>query len=246
MLKLEYIVYFLYICIAVVIGAAGAYYVVTVEDTNIAALGKHNDNKPQEENLKKHGQVISVDSNLCIREDANINSEVNYVLYEGMTFDILDKKNEWYYIKYDDDIIGYVNEIYVEQYDDEPPNKTYDEIEESLISEILRKAEKPINVELTAYCNCNICSESWGSETAMQTQTRKGVVAAPKEIPLGSRLYIPQLEDYKEDCIFDVEDRGGAVKVKDDGTYIIDVWLPDHEQVKEFGRKKGVIYIVEN
>lgn len=246
MSKLEYIVCFLYICIAVVIGAAGAYYVVIAEDTNIATLGKHNNDKPQEEKLKKHGQVVSVDSNLCIRQDANINSEVNYVLYEGMTFDILDKKNEWYYIKYDEDIVGYVNETYVEQYDDEPPNKTYDEIEESLISEILNKTEKPIDVELTAYCNCSICSESWGSETAMQTQTRKGVVAAPKEIPLGSRLYIPQLEDYKEDCIFDVEDRGGAVKVKDDGTYIIDVWLPDHEQVKEFGRKKGVIYIVEN
>ena len=243
--KLEYIVYFLYICIAVVVGATAAYYVVTIEDINIAILGKDDSDKPQED-FKKHGQVVKVDSNLCIREDADINSDVNYVLYEGMTFDIIDKKNEWYYIKYNDNVMGYVNEAYVEEYNDEPPNETYDEIEESIISESLKKVHKPINVELTAYCNCIICSESWGSKTAMQTQTRKGVVAAPKEIPLGSRIYIPQLKDYKEDCIFDVEDRGGAVQIKDDGTYIIDIWLPNHEEVKEFGRKKGVVYIVEN
>lgn len=239
--------YFLYICIAIVVGATGAYYVVTIEDINIAALaGRSNDKIQEEEKLKKHGQVVSVDSNLCIREDADINSEVNYVLYEGMTFDILDKKDEWYYIQYDHGINGYVNENYVEEYDDVPPNKTYEEIEENVVGEILKKAPKPISVELTAYCNCVICSEAWGSETAMQTRTRKGVVAAPKEIPLGSRLYIPQLEYYKEDCIFDVEDRGGAVKIKDDGTYIIDIWLPEHEQVKEFGRQKSMIYLIEN
>ena len=244
--KLEYMVYFLYICITIVVGAAGAYYVVNIEDIKITALGKQNNNKPHEEKFKKYGQVVGVDSNLCIREAADINSEVNYVLYEGMTFDIVDKKNEWYYIKYDNNIIGYVNEAYVEEYDDVPPNKTYEEIEQSIVSEILKKTEKTINAELTAYCNCVICSESWGSKTAMQTQTRKGVVAAPKEIPLGSRLYIPELEYYKEDCIFDVEDRGGAVKVKDDGTYIIDIWLPNHAQVKEFGRKKAVVHIVQN
>lgn len=243
--KLEYMIYFLYICIAIVVGGTGAYYVVTMEDIKIAAFNVNESDKPVEEKFKKHGQVISVDSNLCIREEADINSEVGYVLYEGMTFDILNKENEWYYIQYGD-INGYVNEEYVEEYDDIPPNETYDEREQSIIEEILKKTERPINVELTAYCNCSICSESWGSATAMQTQTRKGVVAAPQEIPLGSRLYIPDLTEYKEDCIFDVEDRGGAVKVKDDGTYIIDVWLPDHEQVKEFGRKKSVVYLIKN
>lgn len=103
----------------------------------------------------------------------------------------------------------------------------------------------PIKAELTAYCNCEICSEEWGSETAMMTQTRKGVVAAPKDIPLGSTLYIPELKDYKDDCLFSVEDRGGAVQVKDDGTYIIDVWLSNHDDVIKFGRKKSTVYLVE-
>ena len=103
----------------------------------------------------------------------------------------------------------------------------------------------PIKAELTAYCNCRICSEEWGSETAMMTETRKGVVAAPQEIPLGSTLYIPDLKDYKQDGIFSVEDRGGAVKVKDDGTYIIDIWLSNHNDVIKFGRKKSTVYLVK-
>lgn len=102
-----------------------------------------------------------------------------------------------------------------------------------------------IKAELTAYCNCSICSEAWGSQTAMQTHTRVGVVATPKEIPLGSKIYIPDLKGYKDDGVFNVEDRGGAVIVKRDGTYIIDVWLPTHEQVKEFGRKKTTIYLLK-
>ncbi len=106
------------------------------------------------------------------------------------------------------------------------------------------KVPRPIKVELTAYCNCPICSEAWGSETAMQTHTRIGVVAAPKDIPLGSKIVIPELKDYKEDGVFNVEDRGGAVVVKSDGTHIIDVWLPTHDQVKEFGRKETVAYLL--
>lgn len=100
-----------------------------------------------------------------------------------------------------------------------------------------------INVELTGYCNCSICSDNWGGITAMGTNTRVGVVAAPTEIPLGSTLFIPGLTPYKSDGIFDVQDRGGAVKRKADGTYIIDVWFPTHEQALEFGRRNMVAYL---
>ena len=116
-------------------------------------------------------------------------------------------------------------------------NKKNEEISEDMI---------PIKAELTAYCNCEICFEEWGSQTAMMTETKKGVVAAPDEIPLGSTLYIPELKNYKNDGIFFVEDRGGAVKVKDDGTYIIDIWLSNHEDVIKFGRKKCTVYLIKS
>jgi 3D (Asp-Asp-Asp) domain-containing protein len=108
----------------------------------------------------------------------------------------------------------------------------------------LIKTATPIKAELTAYCNCKICSEAWGSQTAMQTHTRVGIIAVPKDIPLGSKIYIPDLKSYNEDGIFYSEDRGGAVVVKGDGTHIIDIWLPTHEQVKEFGRKKTMVYLM--
>lgn len=104
---------------------------------------------------------------------------------------------------------------------------------------------KPIKAELTAYSDDPKCSDKWGSQTAMQTKTRLGVIAAPSNIPLGSKMYIPELENYKADGMFDVEDRGGAIKIKKDGTYVIDVWVPSYKEAVEFGRKITTIYLVE-
>ncbi|MFT8348799.1 3D domain-containing protein [Clostridium saccharoperbutylacetonicum] len=103
----------------------------------------------------------------------------------------------------------------------------------------------PIKAELTAYSDDPRSQEQWGSQTAMQTRTRIGVIAAPKNVPLGSKMYIPELNNYKQDGMFNVEDRGGAIKVKKDGTYVIDVWVPSHEEAMKFGRKYTTIYLME-
>jgi len=107
-----------------------------------------------------------------------------------------------------------------------------------------QKVGTPVKAELTAYCNDPRCSDEWGSQTAMQTKTRLGIIAAPSNISLGSKIYIPELKNYKADGMFDVEDRGGAIKVKADGTYIIDVWVPTYEEAEKFGRKKTTIYLL--
>ncbi|CUU48072.1 MULTISPECIES: 3D domain-containing protein [Clostridium] len=108
-----------------------------------------------------------------------------------------------------------------------------------------KQVGKPIKAELTAYSDDPRCSGKWESQTAMQTRTRIGVIAAPSNIPLGSKMYIPELQSYKSDGMFDVEDRGGAIKVKKDGTYVIDVWVPSYEEAKQFGRKTTTIYLLE-
>jgi 3D (Asp-Asp-Asp) domain-containing protein len=139
--------------------------------------------------------------------------------------------------------------------------KKYTEIPSKAVEEAFRKTQEaenksskpqedekskgtPIKAELTAYCDDPRCSDQWGSKTAMQTRTRMGVIAAPKNIPLGSKMYIPELTNYKSDGMFDVEDRGGAIKIKNDGTYVIDVWVPTYEEAVKFGRKKTTIYLV--
>lgn len=94
-----------------------------------------------------------------------------------------------------------------------------------------------INVETTGYCNCSICSDQWGSITAMGTRTRDGVVAMPKGIPLGTKVKI-------DGKIYTVEDRGGAVVQKGD-TYTVDVWYPSHEQAIKHGRQKTKAYLIK-
>lgn len=105
---------------------------------------------------------------------------------------------------------------------------------------------KAIKAELTAYTNDPRCTggkTNW--KTAMETKTRLGVIAAPSNVALGSKIYIPELKNYKADGMFSVEDRGGAIKVKKDGTYVIDVWVPSYEEAVKFGRKSTTIYLME-
>lgn len=199
-------------------------------------------NQDQEDDLMPYGQVIDVESNLCIRKEPDSKSNVIYGLHKGMTFKILDKTAEWYYIQHNNSK-GYVHEEFVEEYEDEPPHEIYvapkpNKEKNSLIN------GTPIRAELTAYCNCTSCSDNWGSKTAMGTKTRLGVIAVPTTISLGSKIHIPDLTFLKSDGIFTAEDRGGAIKVKSDGTHIIDVWFPSHEQALRFGRVKTTIYLM--
>ena len=60
--------------------------------------------------------------------------------------------------------------------------------------ETQKNVGKPIKAELTAYTNDPRCTGQWESQTAMQTKTRVGVIAAPSKIPLGSKIYIPELK----------------------------------------------------
>lgn len=129
--------------------------------------------------------------------------------------------------------------------DEEKENKENQSSEENAVSSENVPQGRAVKAELTAYCNDAQCSDNWSSQTAMDTTTRVGVIAAPKEVALGSKIYIPELQNYKADGIFSVEDRGGAIKIKDDGTYIIDVWMPTHEEVEAFGRKTTTIYLMD-
>lgn len=185
--------------------------------------------------------LISIGGSYSIAEAKNINIhefalgkyEENYSLK-----DTYDKEN-YKYMKVLNNISA--NAAY----------KTAMKHEESQIKSTRAQAEqksigKAVKAELTAYCNDPRCTgQSKKSLTAMQTETRLGVIAAPSTVPLGSKIYIPELRNYKSDGIFDVEDRGGAVKVKADGTYIIDVWVPTYEEAIKFGRKSTTIYLVE-
>lgn len=125
-----------------------------------------------------------------------------------------------------------------------------EEITEEIVEEIVEEVVQPgpaisnaVKIEMTAYCSCAYCCGKETGITASGTRVRIGTIAAPKTIALGTNVYIPDLEWYKSDGIFTVEDRGGAIVAKADGTLILDVWFPDHQTALKFGRRSSIMYI---
>ena len=93
---------------------------------------------------------------------------------------------------------------------------------------------RTITVKVTGYCPCSYCCGEWAhlnpGITASGTVAKYGTIAAPSSIPFGTKM---KIEGYG-DMIFTVEDTGSAV-VYDDGIYVIDMWMPTHEQAYAVG-----------
>lgn len=95
------------------------------------------------------------------------------------------------------------------------------------------KAEELIEWKLTAYCPCEQCSGKYGRHTATGKIAKAGrtVAVDPKVVKYGTKIMIDGHEYTAEDC-------GGAVK-----GYHIDVFFDTHEEVEQFGKKYGYVYI---
>ena len=95
-------------------------------------------------------------------------------------------------------------------------------------------AGRTIKIKLTGYCSCSICCGEWAyknpGRTASGTIAKFGTVAAPPSLPFGTKMKIQGYGDQ----IFTVEDTGSAV-VHSNGVYVIDMWMPTHEQAYAVG-----------
>jgi 3D (Asp-Asp-Asp) domain-containing protein len=75
------------------------------------------------------------------------------------------------------------------------------------------------------------------TETGMQT--RRGIVAAdPKILPLGSRIRVQDAGPYSG--TYTVSDTGPAINGHE-----IDIFIPDGQEAKRFGRRKVQVEILE-
>ena len=93
---------------------------------------------------------------------------------------------------------------------------------------------KKVEMEVTAYCGCEKCCGSYAdgvTASGYKLQEGSKVVAAPKNIPFGTEIYIPGYG------LATVEDRGGAIKGNR-----IDVYFHTHKEALQWGRQ---IVIVE-
>lgn len=73
--------------------------------------------------------------------------------------------------------------------------------------------------------------------TRTGAQVRRGVIAAdPRVLPLGS---VVQLRAGKYSGVYTVHDTGKRIKGK-----IIDVWVPDRHEARQFGRRKIQLHVL--
>lgn len=83
---------------------------------------------------------------------------------------------------------------------------------------------------VTAYCHCAACCGRAGNLTAASTKPIPYVtIAAPRKIPLGTRIQIRHPTGWRT---YIVQDRTARAH---DGVF--DIFLPSHEAAREFGRQ---------
>lgn len=63
--------------------------------------------------------------------------------------------------------------------------------------------------------------------------------AAPSSVPLGSKVLVKDTGTELDGKIFTVTDRGNAIMIKSDGTYIFDLCMKDETEANKFGMTYG-------
>ena len=96
-----------------------------------------------------------------------------------------------------------------------------------------------VTFELSAYCPCEYCCDTYTGITASGLNVEVGMCAAPDNIPFGSICVIPELG-----MELNVQDRGGYIINTYDGLVRLDVYCNSHEEALGFGRRVVEGYIV--
>ena len=109
-------------------------------------------------------------------------------------------------------------------------------IEEDVPEEINKQW---VTFELSAYCPCEYCCDTYTGITASGLNVEVGMCAAPDNIPFDSICVIPELG-----MELNVQDRGGYIVNTYDGLVRLDVYCDSHEEALEFGRRIVEGYVI--
>lgn len=91
----------------------------------------------------------------------------------------------------------------------------------------------------SAYCSCQKCCGKTNGITSSGVQaTSWYTIAAGKDYPIGTVIYIPSFKDKPNGGWFVVQDRGGSISNNK-----IDVYMGTHQQAIQFGRKNLECYV---
>ena len=109
-------------------------------------------------------------------------------------------------------------------------------IEEDVPEEINKQW---VTFELSAYCPCEYCCDTYTGITVSGLNVEVGMCAAPDNIPFDSICVIPELG-----MELNVQDRGGYIVNTYDGLVRLDVYCNSHEEALEFGRRVIEGYVI--
>lgn len=119
-------------------------------------------------------------------------------------------------------------------------NNTGSETNTILINGKIYAYSRIMDIEATAY-DPSSCYPYDGIHTADGSLAKEYyTIAAPRDIPFGTMVYIPYFADAPNNGIFEVEDRGGAIKGN-----IIDIFFKSHYDAIKFGRRNLTMYILK-
>jgi 3D (Asp-Asp-Asp) domain-containing protein len=99
----------------------------------------------------------------------------------------------------------------------------------------------------TAYdLSFNSCGKNPGDPyygvAASGMRISRGIVAVdPRVIPMGSKLYIESLDSWPDYGFAIAGDKGGAIKGNK-----VDLFMESSSEVRQFGRRKVNVYILDN
>lgn len=71
----------------------------------------------------------------------------------------------------------------------------------------------------------------------------KNTCAAPKNLPYGTKIKVEGTGTSIDGKIYTVTDRGGAIRILNNGTYRIDILMGSSRECNNFGRRSGKITI---
>ena len=99
---------------------------------------------------------------------------------------------------------------------------------------------KEVNAEFTAYYPANDSMQG-GFLDAMgnKLDPNKLTCAAPKSVPFKTKIQVKNTGTDRDNLVYTVTDRGGAIIIDSNGVYHIDLLMKDKKTALAFGRRKG-------
>ena len=99
---------------------------------------------------------------------------------------------------------------------------------------------KEVNAEFTAYYPANNSMQG-GFLDAMgnKLDPNKLTCAAPKSVPFKTKIQVKGTGTDRDNLVYTVTDRGGAIVIDSNGVYHIDLLMKDKKSALAFGRRKG-------